>query len=233
MQANQPIEIPANTRWRPASVLAKKLADDIERAEALRAGEPDPQPYHLSPSLIPVADDPTQPEIDAPAPRIIAADVQYRDSRAAKAARLHGTETAAQAGPQTTIVGTVIAFKKEHYVVHISESFSDGDSNAVIPRGYVVDTQAEHLRRDLATMWMDARGLAQPGAHYILDALPDHYKSVRNPLNKRDRHIYVYGLPNGLRASSGNKFYPHFERMKLEGTTDDCECPVCLGEDRR
>lgn len=138
-----------------------------------------------------------------------------------------GTTSIAVNAPQTRTVGTQIAFNKIYKVISISNAFFDGDPIAVIPDGYVVDQVAERIRRDLATAWMDAEGLAQPGALYILDALPAHYKVACNSMNTPDRHVYVYGLPGSKCASSRHRFFQHFRYMKLHGTTYGCKCEYC------
>lgn len=128
----------------------------------------------------------------------------------------------------TTITGaTEMAFGKVHHVIHINNSFSDGDPNVRPPKDHVVDAEGVRYRRDLAKYWMRDRGLAQPNAEYILDAMPANYVITRNPKNEKDRHIYIYGMPDVKRIQSAHKWYEHFEQMMLYSTTVGCSCEFC------
>ena len=207
--------LPQAVRWQPASVLARKLEEDLHqdllRERGLKTVPPTSTPHDTSSGDVithmPVA----VPIVSPQAPRPLTAQTHPQ---------------AVSAVPKTTIVGTELAFGKRHQVINISNDYSDGDANAILPAGYEVQP-TQRARRDLATAWMKAQGLAQPDQCYMLDELPAHYFLAKNPKKPSDRHVYVFGHPNGQQASSATQFYPHFEHIKMHSTSQGCNCKCC------
>ncbi|OJD17703.1 hypothetical protein AJ78_02228 [Emergomyces pasteurianus Ep9510] len=116
----------------------------------------------------------------------------------------------------------------EESVVKIDMTFTDGDRN-------VWPTHSRYEREDphiyllkLARMWMEKRGDARPGKHYILDRLPEGYvyMSRARQQNPELRDKYLYGHPSGYYFNSPNRFWPHFYYLMTHGAAP-CLCELC------
>ncbi|KAI4706678.1 hypothetical protein J4E89_008745 [Alternaria sp. Ai002NY15] len=117
--------------------------------------------------------------------------------------------------------------------VRLVPGCSDGDPLHVPPPGAhtQLDPPTLYLEK-IGQQWMESRGEAKPGVHYILEDLPFGYTLWHRPRPSKPSHLdkYLYGHPGKKAFDSPNRFFPHFEHlMKNHGSNIGCPCTVCSG----
>jgi len=117
--------------------------------------------------------------------------------------------------------------------VRLVPGCSDGDSLHVPPPGAhtQLDPPTLYLEK-IGQQWMESRGEAKPGVHYILEDLPFGYTLWHRPRPSKPSHFdkYLYGHPGKKAFDSPNRFFPHFlHLMNNNGNSIGCPCTLCSG----
>ena len=117
--------------------------------------------------------------------------------------------------------------------VRLVPGCSDGDPLHVPPPGAhtQLDPPTLYLEK-IGQQWMESRGEAKPGVHYILEDLPFGYTLWHRPRPSKPSHFdkYLYGHPGKKAFDSPNRFFPHFlHLMNNNGNSIGCPCTLCSG----
>lgn len=118
-------------------------------------------------------------------------------------------------------------------LVRLKPGCSDGDPLHVPASGThtQIDPPTLYLEK-IGQLWMEQRGSAQSGVHYILEALPAGYTMWQRPRPSDPKCFdkYLFGHPSHKKFDSPNRFFPHFEYlMQNGGNSIGCPCTVCRG----
>ncbi len=118
-------------------------------------------------------------------------------------------------------------------IVRLIPGCSDGDPFHVPPPGLHTRVNPPTLYLEkIGQMWMEHRGEARPGLHYILEGLPFGYTLWQRPRPSNPKHFdrYLYGHPGKKAFDSPNRFFPHFMHlMDNGGNSIGCPCTLCSG----
>lgn len=119
-------------------------------------------------------------------------------------------------------------------IVRLRPGCSDGDALHVPKDGgkYTQVVPPTPYLEKVGQQWMEARGEAQDGVKYILEALPSGYSMWQRPRPSDSRHVdkYLYGHPGHKPFDSPNRFYPHFQYlMENNRSSIGCPCTLCAG----